>query len=80
MEENAPILGIDIDGTKIAVCLALSNGKVLASSRIDNRMRTFRSGKKTSREFRQSRRRTERCSSSRFFLFCLFHFPKSALY
>ncbi len=35
-----PVLGFDIGGTKVAVCLAASDGKILGSSRIDNYHRT----------------------------------------
>ena len=34
-----PILGFDIGGTKIAVCLGTSNGRILASGRVDNKER-----------------------------------------
>ena len=39
MSNSFPVLGFDIGGTKIAVCLAMSDGKILASGRVDNRMR-----------------------------------------
>ena len=39
MNQVFPVLGFDIGGTKIAVCLALSDGTILASARVDNRDR-----------------------------------------
>lgn len=35
-----PLLGVDIGGTKIAVCLGTSEGEILASKRIDNAHRS----------------------------------------
>lgn len=35
-----PVLGFDIGGTKIAVCVGTSDGKILASGRVDNKERT----------------------------------------
>jgi glucokinase len=37
MEKIFPVLGYDIGGTKIAVSLADSNGKILGSARLDNK-------------------------------------------
>ncbi len=39
MNDTFPVLGFDIGGTKIAVCLAMSDGKILGSSRVSNQMR-----------------------------------------
>lgn len=39
MDKTFPVLGFDIGGTKIAVCLAMSDGKILGEGRVDNRMR-----------------------------------------
>lgn len=35
-----PVMGFDIGGTKIAICLATSDGHILASSRVDSKGRT----------------------------------------
>ena len=40
MTKPFPVLGFDIGGTKIAVCLALSDGTILSSARVDNRDRS----------------------------------------
>ena len=40
MNSSFPVLGFDIGGTKIAVCLALSDGTILGSARVDNRDRS----------------------------------------
>lgn len=37
--EKFPVLGFDIGGTKIAICLAMSDGTVLASGRVSNKMK-----------------------------------------
>ena len=37
--QTFPVLGFDIGGTKIACCLAMSDGTILASARVDNRDR-----------------------------------------
>lgn len=39
MDTAFPVLGFDIGGTKIAVCLATSDGKILGSTRVDNKNR-----------------------------------------
>ena len=39
MDKTFPVLGFDIGGTKIAVCLAMSDGRILGEGRVDNRMR-----------------------------------------
>jgi len=39
MSKAFPVLGFDIGGTKIAVCLATSEGKILGSTRVDNKNR-----------------------------------------
>lgn len=40
MSKPFPVLGFDIGGTKIAVCLALSDGTIINSARVDNRDRS----------------------------------------
>lgn len=40
MNNEFPILGFDIGGTKIAVCLGTSRGKILGSKRIDSKDRS----------------------------------------
>lgn len=39
MNKPFPVLGFDIGGTKIAICLAMSDGTVVASGRVDNKMK-----------------------------------------
>ncbi len=39
MNNAFPVLGFDIGGTKIAVCLAMSDGTIISSARVDNRDR-----------------------------------------
>ncbi len=39
MKETFPVLGFDIGGTKIAVCLGTSDGQLIASSRVNNQDR-----------------------------------------
>lgn len=39
MKDVFPVLGIDIGGTKIAACLAMSDGTLISSARVDNRDR-----------------------------------------
>lgn len=39
MDKAFPVLGFDIGGTKIAVCLGTSDGKILGSTRVDNKNR-----------------------------------------
>jgi len=39
MSKDFPVLGYDIGGTKIAVCLGSSNGQIIASRRIDSARR-----------------------------------------
>ncbi|MDD3118355.1 MAG: ROK family protein [Victivallales bacterium] len=39
MTASFPVLGFDIGGTKIAVCLGCSDGKIIASGRVDNKER-----------------------------------------
>ena len=40
MNKAFPVLGFDIGGTKIAICLAMSDGTVIATGRVDNKMKT----------------------------------------
>ena len=35
MQDTFPLLGVDIGGTKIAICVADSTGKILAKERIE---------------------------------------------
>jgi len=39
MDKAFPVMGFDIGGTKIAVCLGTSDGKILGSTRVDNKER-----------------------------------------
>lgn len=39
MDKPFPVLGFDIGGTKIAVCLGMSDGRILGSARVDNKER-----------------------------------------
>lgn len=39
MAKPFPVMGFDIGGTKIAICLGLSDGKILGSTRVDNKDR-----------------------------------------
>jgi len=39
MDKAFPVLGFDIGGTKVAICVAMSDGKILASGRVDNKER-----------------------------------------
>lgn len=40
MAKTFPVMGFDIGGTKIAICLAMSDGKILGSSRVVSKGRT----------------------------------------
>lgn len=40
MEKAFPVLGFDIGGTKIAICLGTSDGRMIASTRVSNMNRT----------------------------------------
>ena len=40
MNKAFPVLGFDIGGTKIAICLAMSDGTIIATGRVDNKMKT----------------------------------------
>ncbi len=39
MNSPFPVMGFDIGGTKIAICLAMSDGRILASSRVNSKDR-----------------------------------------
>jgi glucokinase len=39
MDKAFPVLGFDIGGTKIALCLGTSDGRILGSTRVDNKNR-----------------------------------------
>jgi len=40
MEKVFPVMGFDIGGTKVAICVGMSDGRILASGRVNNKERT----------------------------------------